>query len=149
MIQNKPSDNKEVVVITFGTFDLFHIGHLNILNRAKQLGTHLIVGVSSDDLNKQKKNKLPVFSQDERLTIIKSLKFVDQVFIEESLERKAEYIKQYKASILVMGDDWKGRFDWIKHVKGCEHINVIYLPRTEGISSSQIIEHIKTTTKNN
>ena len=89
-------------VVTFGTFDLFHIGHLNILERAKTLGDYLIVGISSDQLNHNKKNKLPVYNQDHRLRIISALRIVDEVFIEESLEQKAEYIKKYKADILVM-----------------------------------------------
>ncbi len=125
-------------VVTFGTFDLFHIGHLNILERAKTLGDYLIVGVSSDQLNRNKKNKLPVYSQDHRLRIISALRIVNEVFIEESLELKAEYIKKYKADVLVMGDDWKGKFDQYKTL--CD---VAYLDRTPSISTTQIIEAIK------
>ena len=125
-------------VVTFGTFDLFHIGHLNILERAKTLGDYLIVGVSSDQLNHNKKNKLPVYNQDHRLRIISALRIVDEVFIEESLEQKAEYIKKYKADILVMGDDWKGKFDQYKIL--CD---VFYLDRTPSISTTEIIEAIK------
>jgi glycerol-3-phosphate cytidylyltransferase len=125
-------------VLTFGTFDLFHIGHLNILERAKILGDYLIVGISSDQLNQNKKNKLPVYSQDHRLRIISALRIVNEVFIEESLELKAEYIKKYKADILVMGDDWKGKFDQYKIL--CD---VAYLDRTPSISTTQIIEAIK------
>tara|TARA_B110000444_G_C18796119_1_gene574958 strand:+ start:846 stop:1235 length:390 start_codon:yes stop_codon:yes gene_type:complete len=125
-------------VVTFGTFDLFHIGHLNILERAKTLGDYLIVGISSDQLNHNKKNKLPVYNQDHRLRIISALRIVDEVFIEESLEQKAEYIKKYKADILVMGDDWKGKFDQYKIL--CD---VFYLDRTPSISTTEIIEAIK------
>ena len=98
-------------VITFGTFDIFHVGHVRILERAKAMGDTLIVGVSSDALNQSKKGRLPVYSQAERVKIISALKCVDEVFIEESLELKGEYIKQHNADILVMGDDWQGKFD--------------------------------------
>ena len=125
-------------VITFGTFDLFHIGHLNIIERAKAQGDYLIVGISSDALNFSKKQKHPVCPQDSRLRIIESLKAVDEVFFEESLELKAEYIKKYNADVLVMGDDWKGRFDKFESL--CE---VVYLDRTPSISTTELIEIIK------
>jgi glycerol-3-phosphate cytidylyltransferase len=124
-------------IITFGTYDLFHIGHLRIINRSKKLGDKLIVGISTDELNYNKKKKYPVFSQEERLEIIKNLKEVDEVFFEESLEKKREYILKYKADILVMGDDWTGRFDEYKDI--CE---VIYLPRTKDISTTELIDKI-------
>ncbi|HFV8316220.1 TPA: adenylyltransferase/cytidyltransferase family protein, partial [Escherichia coli] len=120
-------------VITFGTFDVFHIGHVNILKRAKEFGDLLIVGVSSDSLNFSKKQRYPIYSQEERIEIISSLKFVDHVFIEESLDLKLEYIRKYEANLLVMGDDWKGRFDWVK-----DECEVIYLPRTPSISTTEI-----------
>lgn len=125
-------------VITFGTFDVFHIGHVNILKRAKEFGDLLIVGVSSDSLNFSKKQRYPIYSQEERIEIISSLKFVDHVFIEESLDLKLEYIRKYEANLLVMGDDWKGRFDWVK-----EECEVIYLPRTPSISTTEIIEIVR------
>lgn len=121
------------IVITFGTFDLFHIGHLNILKRAKSLGDRLVVGVSSDDLNFRKKNSLPIFSQVDRMEIIRHISYVDQVFLEESLEAKRDYILEYKASVLVMGEDWTGRFDFVSDI--CE---VKYLPRTPNISTTEI-----------
>jgi glycerol-3-phosphate cytidylyltransferase len=124
-------------IITFGTYDLFHIGHLRIINRSKKLGDKLIVGISTDELNYNKKKKYPVFSQEERLEIIKNLKDVDEVFFEESLEKKREYILKYKADILVMGDDWIGRFDEFKDI--CD---VIYLPRTKDISTTELIDKI-------
>ena len=93
-------------VITFGTFDVFHVGHLNILERAKELGNYLVVGVSSDQLNFEKKNLHSVFNQNERMRIINALDCVDEVFIEESLELKKEYILKYEASILVIGVSW-------------------------------------------
>ncbi|MBN3262230.1 adenylyltransferase/cytidyltransferase family protein [Pectobacterium brasiliense] len=120
-------------VITFGTFDLFHIGHLNIIERASKLGDRLVVGVSADDLNIVKGKGIPVIPQNERLAIIKALYCVGEVFLEESLDLKSEYIVNYKADLLVMGDDWRGRFDDCSQV--CE---VTYLPRTPGISSTLI-----------
>lgn len=126
--------------ITFGTFDLFHIGHLNILRRAKSLCDRLIVGVSTDELNYFKKHKYPVYSQQDRLEIVSSICFVDGVFFEKSLELKTEYIRLFSADILVMGDDWKGKFDYCKEECNCE---VIYLPRTEGISTTAVKDIIK------
>lgn len=125
-------------VITFGTFDVFHVGHINILERAAAMGDFLIVGVSSDQLNYSKKGRFPVYSESERTKIISALKCVDQVFIEDSLELKKEYIIQHQAEILVMGDDWQGRFDWVSDI--CE---VVYLPRTPSISTTEIIEVVK------
>ncbi|AIU74898.1 glycerol-3-phosphate cytidylyltransferase [Hafnia alvei FB1] len=125
-------------VITFGTFDVFHVGHVNILERAAALGEYLIVGVSSDELNFSKKQRYPIYSEQDRVKIISSLKFVDTVFIEESLEKKKEYIQAYDADVLVMGDDWAGRFDWVGDI--CK---VIYLPRTPSVSTTEIIEIVK------
>jgi len=125
-------------VITFGTFDVFHVGHLRDLNRAAALGDRLVVGVSADALNERKKGRAPVFSQHERLEIVAALKVVDQVFVEESLEQKRDYILEHQADVLVMGDDWAGRFDEFRSI--CE---VVYLPRTPSISTTEIIEVIK------
>ena len=125
-------------VITFGTFDVFHVGHLNILESARQRGTHLTVGVSSDALNLDKKGRLPIYTQRDRLRIIKALDCVDAVFVEESLELKARYLSEYAADILVMGNDWEGKFDQFKSI--CE---VAYLPRTPSISTTETIEIIK------
>ena len=110
-------------VITFGTFDLFHVGHLNILSRARKLGDRLIVGVSSDDMNEAKKGFRPLFSLAERMAIVSALRDVDEVFVEESLELKRDYILKYAADVLVMGEDWRGRFDNLRDI--CE---VVYLP---------------------
>ncbi|HDS1736313.1 pantoate--beta-alanine ligase [Pseudomonas sp. BP8] len=125
-------------VITFGTFDVLHIGHVRILQRAREQGDRLVVGVSSDALNYSKKQRNPVYPETERRDIIASLACVDQVFLEESLELKGEYIKEFGADVLVMGNDWEGRFDEFKSL--CE---VIYLPRTDGISTTQLIAEIK------
>ena len=125
-------------IITFGTYDVLHIGHIKLLKRAKELGNHLIVGVSSDELNINKKGRAPIYSLQSRLEIIASLRFVDDVFVEDSLELKAEYIINNKADILVMGDDWQGQFDHLK-----KHCDVVYLPRTPSISTTEVIEIIK------
>jgi glycerol-3-phosphate cytidylyltransferase len=122
-------------IITFGTYDLLHVGHVRLLSRAKELGDRLVVGVSSDNLNFSKKNKYPEFSQQERMEIISMIKGVDQVFLEESLELKASYLKEYEADVLVMGDDWSGKFDHLNTI--CK---VAYLPRTPSISTTAIIE---------
>lgn len=124
-------------VITFGTFDVFHVGHLRILERAADLGTRLVVGVSSDDLNFSKKQRMPVFAESQRMEILRSLRCVDEVFLEESLEAKRDYVMRFGANILVMGDDWAGAFDWLSDV--CE---VVYLERTPSISTTAVIEQI-------
>jgi glycerol-3-phosphate cytidylyltransferase len=127
----------ERTVITFGTFDVFHVGHVRMLNRAKELGDRLVVGVSADALNVRKKGRAPVFTQDERLEIVANIRAVDEVFVEESLELKREYVLRYDADVLVMGDDWAGRFDELSDA--CE---VVYLPRTPSVSTTALIEHI-------
>lgn len=124
-------------VITFGTFDVFHVGHLRVIERAAALGDRLVVGVSADELNVRKKGRAPVFSQAERLAIVAALRDVDEVFLEESLEAKREYIERFDADVLVMGDDWKGRFDEFE-----DAVEVVYLPRTPAISTTALIEKI-------
>ena len=125
-------------IITFGTFDMFHLGHLNILRRARAMGGHLSVGVSSDQLNFNKKGRFPICSQLERSQIVAALSFVDEVFIEESLALKNEYIRRQRADYLVMGDDWKGKFDHLEAL--CK---VVYLARTPTISTTHRIEIVK------
>ena len=124
-------------VITFGTFDVFHVGHLRVIERAAALGDRLVVGVSGDALNLRKKGRAPIFSQRERLAIVGALKVVDAVFVEESLEEKRDYILKYAADVLVMGDDWAGKFDEFGDI--CK---VHYLTRTPAISTTAIIEKI-------
>jgi len=124
-------------VITFGTFDLLHIGHINILKNAKSLGDELIVGVSTDKFSIEKKNRKPIYNENDRKQILESLKFVDKVFFEESFEKKREYIKKYNADIFVMGNDWEGRFDEFNDI--CK---VIYFDRTPSISTTNLIEVI-------
>lgn len=125
-------------IITFGTFDLFHLGHVNVLKRARALGDWLVVGVSSDELNARKKGRKPYFSLEERLAIVGDSRVVDEVFVEDALELKGDYIQQYRANVLVMGDDWKGRFDQFSTL--CD---VVYLTRTPEISSTQIITVVR------
>ncbi|NDF11302.1 MAG: glycerol-3-phosphate cytidylyltransferase [Proteobacteria bacterium] len=126
-------NKKSQRVITFGSYDLFHVGHFNILRRAAELGDTLIVGISSDALHKKKKGDKPHYPFKLRAEIVSSLRFVDQIFLEASLDKKVDYIRRYKADILVMGSDWKGTFDSLSSL--CK---VVYLPRTEGISSTLI-----------
>lgn len=128
----------KIRVITFGTFDVFHVGHLRILERARQMGTALIVGISTDELNYSKKGRKPYYDLSERMEIIRALRCVDTVFPEESLELKRYYIENYKANILVMGDDWAGKFDDLNDV--CK---IVYLPRTPSISTTAVIEKIR------
>ncbi|MFP5252512.1 MAG: adenylyltransferase/cytidyltransferase family protein [Actinomycetes bacterium] len=127
-------------VITFGTFDVFHVGHLRVIERAASLGDRLVVGVSADALNERKKGRSPVYSQAERMEIVAALRAVDEVFLEESLEQKRDYLLEHRADVLVMGDDWTGRFDDLADV--CE---VVYLPRTPAISTTALIEKISGT----
>lgn len=125
-------------VITFGTFDVFHVGHLRLLERARNMGATLSVGVSTDDLNFFKKGRYPVYNQDERIEIIRSLRCVDDVFFEESLELKRHYIHLKHADILVMGDDWSDKFNDLSDI--CQ---VRYLSRTPSVSTTAIIEKIR------
>ncbi|GAB6065684.1 glycerol-3-phosphate cytidylyltransferase [Aquifex pyrophilus] len=123
---------KGKVVITYGTFDLFHIGHLNLLKRAKALGDYLIVGVSTDEFN-EIKGKKSVYPYEHRAEIVRSIKYVDLVIPERNWEQKVEDIKKYNVDVFVMGDDWKGKFDYLK-----EYCEVVYLPRTQGISTTEL-----------
>eukprot|EP00392_Amoebophrya_sp_AT5.2_P012665 g12772.t1 len=128
------NENLQGTVITFGTFDLFHLGHLLILERAAQFGDKLIVGVSSDALTLKKKGKKPVFDESTRVQLVQSLKCVAKVFIEHSLEEKREYCVEHGAEVFVMGDDHVGRFDaMLEGVCRCH-----YLPRTKGVSSTDL-----------
>lgn len=123
------------IVITFGNFDLFHIGHLNILKKAKSLGDYLVVGVSTDQMSFLEKNKKTYIHENERAKIVSSLKCVDEVFLERSLEYKVKYIKKYQANVLVMGNDWENKFDWVKDY--CD-VEVVYLSRTPNVSTTSI-----------
>lgn len=124
-------------VITYGTFDLFHVGHLNLLKRAKSYGDYLIVAVSSDEFNLGKGKKCFVNDKD-RMEIVSAIRYVDEVIPETSWEQKIEDVKKYGVDVFVIGDDWTGKFDFLK-----EYCEVVYLPRTDGISTTQIKEELK------
>ena len=119
-------------VITYGTFDLLHYGHIHLLRRASEIGDYLIVGLSSDSFN-EIKGKKSYFSYEHRLLLLKSIVFVNEVIPENSWDQKKKDIIHHKIDTLVMGDDWKGKFDSLQEV--CE---VIYLPRTPEISTTRI-----------
>lgn len=128
-----------VTVVTFGTFDLLHVGHVRILERARSLGDSLIVYLSSDELNVKKKDRIPVYPWDERAEMLSALSYVDEVRVEDSLEDKVRYVRESGAQILVMGDDWTGRFDKEANEAG---VKVVYLPRTPTISTTRTVERI-------
>lgn len=119
-------------VITYGTFDLLHWGHINLLKRAKDLGDYLIVAVSSDEFNKLK-DKKSYHSYENRKMILEAVRYVDEVIPEHDWKQKVEDVQKRGVDIFVMGDDWKGQFDFLEEL--CE---VIYLPRTAGISTTKI-----------
>jgi glycerol-3-phosphate cytidylyltransferase len=131
------NNGQQKVVITFGTFDLFHIGHLNILRKCKALGDVLVVGVSSDALTYKKKERHAVYDETMRMEVVQAIRYVDSVFREDSLEAKRDYILQYHADVLVMGSDWAGKFDEFNDI-----CRVIYLDRTDGISTTDTIAKI-------
>jgi len=123
-------------VITYGTYDLLHRGHVLLLQRAKQLGDYLIVGLSTDAFN-QIKGKTCYYSYEERFLILSAVKYVDKIIPESHWDQKANDIVEHGVSTFVMGDDWEGKFD---HLNGlCE---VVYLPRTTGISTNQLKEYL-------
>lgn len=123
-------------VITYGTFDVLHYGHINLLKRAKALGDYLIVGLSSDKFN-EVKNKKSYYNYEQRKKILESLRFVDLVIPEDNWEQKISDIKEFRADIFVMGDDWEGKFDFLK-----EYCAVVYLSRTPDVSSTMTKEFL-------
>ncbi|MGG0720045.1 glycerol-3-phosphate cytidylyltransferase [Robertmurraya massiliosenegalensis] len=128
-------------VITYGTFDLLHYGHINILQRAKDLGDYLIVGLSTDEFNRQK-GKESYFSYKERRKLVESIRFVDLVIPENDWDQKITNIQDYKVNLFVMGDDWRGNFDYLR-----EYCEVEYLSRTPEISTSKIKSDLNMITK--
>lgn len=120
-------------VITYGTFDLLHAGHINLLRRAKELGDYLIVVVSTDEFNWNEKRKKCYFSYEERKKLVEAVRYVDLVIPENNWEQKVSDVQDYHVDTFVMGDDWVGKFDFLK-----EYCDVVYLPRTEGISTTKI-----------
>lgn len=125
-------------VITYGTFDLLHYGHINLLKRAKALGDYLVVVVSTDEFVEKEKHKTCYFNYEQRKGLLESIRFVDLVIPEESWQQKISDIKDYHIDTFVMGDDWKGKFDYLRD----EGVEVIYLPRTPEISTTQIKEDL-------
>ena len=127
--------------ITFGTFDMFHYGHLRILQRARALCDRLVVGVSSDEFiaSKNKHHGL-AFPYEQRAAIVAELRCVDEVFKEECEEKKADYVREHHADVFIIGADYEGRFDWLKEACGVE---VVYLPRTPGVSTTDLFSKIK------
>jgi glycerol-3-phosphate cytidylyltransferase len=125
-------------ILTYGTFDLLHEGHINILRRAKALGDYLVVAVSTDEFNAIK-GKKSYFTYEQRKLIVEAIKYVDLVIPEENWEQKPSDIKTYDIDVVVMGDDWKDsdKFDYLK-----EYAEVVFLPRTEGISTTKIKEEL-------
>ncbi len=121
-------------VITYGTFDLLHYGHIQLLKRAKALGDYLIVALSTDEFNSVQKNKKCYFSYEQRKILLESIRYVDLVIPEETWEQKRSDVHLYHIDTFVIGDDWQGKFDFLKE-EGCE---VRYLSRTPEISTTQI-----------
>ena len=119
-------------VITYGTFDILHAGHINLLKRAKALGDKLIVAISSDKFN-EGKHKSALLNYDNRKAVLEAIKYVDMVIPETNWEQKMTDVEKYNVDIFVIGDDWKGKFDFLK-----EKCEVVYLERTKGISSTEI-----------
>lgn len=124
-------------VLTYGTFDLFHYGHLRLLERAKALGDYLIVAVSTDEFNAVKGKKC-TYPYEHRAKIVAAIKYVDEVIPETRWEQKIEDVKKHGIDVFVMGDDWEGKFDFLK-----EYCEVVYLERTKNISTSEIKVFIK------
>ncbi|MGX6962765.1 glycerol-3-phosphate cytidylyltransferase [Vagococcus xieshaowenii] len=124
-------------VITYGTYDILHRGHINLLKRAKTLGDELIVMLSTDEFNQDIKGKDNYYTYEDRKLVLEALKYVDEVHSEENWEQKATDIEKYDIDVFVMGDTWEGKFDFLKDK--CE---VVYLPRTEGVSTTAIKERL-------
>lgn len=133
---NKKQD--KTTILTLGTFDLFHEGHLNMIKRAAAMGDKLIVGVATDEYTYRKKNRCPVYSQEQRMGLIRALNCVDTVFFEENFEKTPEYVEKYQIDVLVMGSDKIGEFEYLS-----DRCKVVYLPRSDGISTTDIIQKIK------
>lgn len=125
-------------VITYGTFDLLHWGHVRLLKRAKELGDYLIVGLSTDEFNEFQKHKEAYTSYEHRKMVLEAIRYVDEVIPESSWNQKLEDVQNRDIDTFVMGDDWKGKFDFLK-----PYCNVIYLPRTEGVSTTKIKSDLK------
>ena len=131
-------------VITYGTFDLLHYGHINLLRRAKALGDYLIVVLSSDEFNWIEKNKKTYFTYEQRKQLLEAIRYVDLVIPETNWKQKRTDMHEYHVDTFVMGDDWKGKFDFLK-----EYCEVIYLPRTPDVCSTKTKQYMTTNNKEN
>ena len=127
-------------VITYGTYDLLHYGHINLLRRAKSFGDYLIVALSTDEFNWKEKHKKTYFSFEQRKQLLEAVRYVDLVIPETDWEQKKTDMHEYHIDVFVMGDDWKGKFDFLEK----EGVMVAYLPRTPEISSTQIKKDLHT-----
>lgn len=125
-------------IITYGTFDLLHYGHVNLLRRAKEQGDYLIVALSTDEFNWEQKQKVCYFDYEKRKQLLEAIRYVDLVIPENSWEQKIEDVKEFRIDTFVIGDDWKGKFDFLK-----DYCDVVYLSRTPEISTTQIKESLK------
>lgn len=134
---------KYKVGYTTGVFDMFHIGHLNIIRRAKEQCEFLIVGVTTDDLCFKRKNKLPIICEEDRVSIVEAIKFVDKVVIQDDMDKLAA-VKKYNVDAVFVGSDWKGTPSWNKYEKefAAEGCSVVYLSHTDGISSTILRERL-------
>lgn len=126
-------------VITYGTFDLLHYGHINILRRARELGDYLVVALSTDEFNWHEKQKKCYFSYEQRKLLLESIRYVDRVIPETCWEQKRTDVHDFDINVFVMGDDWTGKFDFLRE----EGVEVIYLPRTPEISTTQMKQDLK------
>ena len=132
-------------VITYGTFDLLHYGHINLLKRAKELGDYLVVALSTDEFNWKEKEKKCYFSYDKRKMLLESIRYVDLVIPENNWEQKRTDVHEYHIDTFVIGDDWEGKFDFLKE----EGVEVVYLPRTPEVSTTQIKTDLNKKEENN
>lgn len=128
-------------VITYGTFDILHYGHINLLKRARDLGDYLIVGLSTDEFNKIK-NKISYYTYNQRKMILEACRYVDLIIPENNWEQKISDIRNFDVDIFVMGDDWRGKFDFLQ-----DYCEVVYLTRTPEICSTDVKEYLSDKTK--
>jgi len=137
------SEKKYKIGYTTGVFDMFHIGHLNILKRAKEMCEYLIVGVTTDELCYTRKNKYPIICESERVEIVEAIKYVDKVILQEDMD-KIKPVREYKVDAVFVGSDWKGTPTWIEYEKAFESVGccVVYLEHTGGISSTILRERL-------
>ena len=125
-------------IITYGTFDLLHYGHINLLRRARELGDYLVVVLSTDEFNWNEKQKKCYFTYEQRKALLEAIRYVDLVIPEENWAQKVTDVQEFRVDTFVMGDDWEGNFDFLK-----DYCEVVYLPRTPEVSTTQIKHELK------